>query len=142
ALRPRWHAQDDTAGHRGNIDVGTEDELRIGRQHLGVQVFAVALEAWIVGDLEHYVHVTTRPAARANVSDSAQRHVLTRRDTAGNVDGYFSIGADTAVAPALLARRADDAPFTLARGTGLDGDELSEERALGALHLARPATAR
>ena len=63
-----------------HLDRRAEHELRIGDEHLGVEILAVALEAWIVGDVEHDVDVAALAAALRRVADAAHRHVLTGRD--------------------------------------------------------------
>src|SRR5437764_5957549 len=107
ALRTRRYTQRDAAGHSGNVDVGTEHELCVRDQDLGIEIFSVALEARIVGHLEHHMDVAARATTGAHISHAAQRHVLTGSDAAGNVHGNVSIGADAAVSPALLAGRTD-----------------------------------
>src|SRR5205823_774879 len=111
-------------------------------QDLGIEIFSVALEARIVGHLEHHMDVAARATTGAHISHAAQRHVLTGSDAAGNVHGNVSIGADAAVSPALLAGRTDNAAFAFARRARRDRYELSEKRALRALDLTRAAAAR
>ena len=123
-------------GHRRYLDRGAEHQLRVGDEHLGVQILAVALEPLIVGHLEHHVHVAALAVADAGIAHPAQRHVLPR----GHAGRYLHldrlVAAHAPLAATLAARRLDDASLALAGGTGRNGDELPEERTLRATHFA------
>src|SRR5215212_6776513 len=81
------------------------------------------------------MHVTTRSTARAGISDAAQRHVLSCRDTSWNLDGYFLLRPQPSFAAALLARRLNHLSFATTRRTRRDRNELTEERPLRATNL-------
>src|SRR5262249_4142231 len=111
-------------------------ELRVRHEHLGIEVLAVSLEALVVRDFEHDVHIAPRRAARARVADAAQRHVLSSRDARGNRHRQLALTAHPAFAFTLLAWRCDDLSFAATVRTRSDRHELSEERPLHATHFS------
>ena len=142
ALRAGWHRHRRVPSDCRYAQLRAERELRIGHQHFGVEVLAVALEPRIVGDLEQDVYVAARSAARARVADAAQRHVLPGRDSRRDLDAQLMLAAYPSLAAAVLARRLHDPAFAVAGGTRHHRDELSEERALRAPYFALPAARR
>jgi hypothetical protein len=130
ALRSRWNGHRCVAGDRRHAELRAKDELRVRDKHLGVEIFPIALEARIVGDLEEHVNVSARPASCPGISHTAERHVLACGYTGRNVYRDFTLGSQATFTATLLAWRLDDSPFAMASGAWTDGDELAEERAL------------
>ena len=110
------HRHRRVARNRRNAQLGAKHELRVRDEHLGVEIFAVALEARIVGDLEQHVNVAARPASRSRVADAAQRHVLARRYARRNLDRDLALAAQSSFATTFLARRLNDASFAVTGG--------------------------
>src|SRR5687768_270213 len=124
-----------TARHHRDLDIRAERELRIRHEHLAVEIFAVALETWILFHFKDDEDVASWSAARSHVTDSAHRHVLTGRDSRRYADDDLLLAASAAFTSALLARRRDDAAFAGAGGARSDTYHLAEERPLRAAYF-------
>ena len=125
------------------VTVGTstsapEHELRVGDEHLAVEILAVALEARIFLDLEddEDVAASDRRAVRRCRHRASSCTDRSRRRRGFAPESVFSL-RDASFAPALLARRGDDGPFARARRTRRDADDLPEERASARAELRR-----
>ena len=68
ALRSGGNRQHHGAGDGRDGNLAAKHQLRIRHQHFRVQVFTVAVEARIFGNVEHYVHVAARTAANAGIA--------------------------------------------------------------------------
>src|SRR5919201_3056615 len=117
ALRSRWHAQNDAARDGRHGDLRAQNKLRVGREHFGVQILAVALEPWILRDFEDHVDIPAPPTAHPGIAYTAERHVLTGGNAGRNVNLDLTIRAYATVASTLLARRRDHCALAFARRT-------------------------
>src|SRR5665213_3382294 len=107
ALRTCGNAQRYRCRNRRNIHVSAECELRIGDENFSEEVLTVALKAFVLINFEDHEYVTARPATRTRISNSAQCHVLTGRDSRWNLDGHLLFRPHASFASAFLARRGD-----------------------------------
>src|SRR5215210_1493448 len=130
ALSSRRHMKGHARAHGGDLHIGAEDKLRICDKHFTIEIFAVTLETWVFLDLEYDEDVAASAAARPDISGTAHRHVLSSRDTSGNLDGDFLLLSHASLAAAFPAGRRNDGSFACARRTWSDADHLAKERAL------------
>src|SRR5207237_7025421 len=142
ALCSRRHLKTHAPGDHRHIDVGSERQLRIRHQHLGIKIFTLALETRIFLDLEHHQDVATRTTARADVADSAHRHVLTGGHSGGNPHHYLLLAAQPSLASALFAGSGDDGSLSGATRARRDAYDLTKKTSLRPSDFARSVTGR
>src|SRR6185503_1700543 len=93
ALGPSRYLKRYSAGDHLHVDVRAQRKLRVSDENLGVEIFAITLEALILFHLEHDEDVAARAATRTNVADAAHRHVLAGRDASRNPHQYLLLAA-------------------------------------------------
>src|SRR5712691_1862039 len=140
-LRPGLDLEHGGPVRRGDLHVAAQRRLAERDRQVEHQVVAVALEPWILGDVEHRDEIARRPVAWPRHALSAHREVVVVRDAGRHVNLHRLLGPDPAVAAALGARIRDHRALAAASGTRRDGDELPEHRARGAPHLPRASAA-
>src|SRR5260221_9006325 len=91
ALRARRHVKCHARCHSWDLDICTENKLRIRDEHLAVQIFAVTLETRVLFNFEYDENVAATTTAGADVAGSSHRHVLTGRNTGRNMNFDFFI---------------------------------------------------
>ena len=141
-LRALRNRQRQRASDTRHIDISAEYGLRIREQHFAIEIFAVALEAFIFDHFEDDDDITARTAAHPGIPHAAQMHVLPRRDAGRNLDLDVVLAALTPFSAARLTGRGNHHPFATARGTGRDAHELAKEALLRAAHFTLPSAGR
>src|SRR2546425_6383873 len=102
-LRPRLDLERRLAVRRRHADLGAERRLGEREREIDHEVVAVALEARILGDVEHRDPVAPRAVARARHALAAHPGGMMSRDARGHVDLDRLLGAHPPVALALGA---------------------------------------
>src|SRR2546428_1751022 len=138
-LRARLHLEHRLAIGSRNLELGTQRRLCEGDREIVHQVVAVPLEARILGDLERGDQVAWGAVAASGRTLPAHREVVMVGDTRWDVDLHRLLGPHPAVPLALGARVEDDRALPPANRAGGHRQELAEDGARAAAHLARPA---
>src|SRR5256886_15807033 len=101
------------------------------------QVVALALEPWILRDVEHGDQVAGRTIAGPGDAVSPHGEIVMVGDARGDVDLELLVGADASVALTLRTGLLDHRALPRAAGARRHGHELSEHGARGPAHFAR-----
>src|SRR2546430_699189 len=136
-LRPRVRLEGGGDVRRWDLNVRAERGVGEREWEVVDQIIAVALEARVVGDLQHGDQVPRRPVAGARHALAAHRQVVMLLDAGRDVDLDCLFGAHAPVALALGARLADHAALSRTARARRHGHELAEHGAGGAAYLAR-----
>src|SRR5207237_766545 len=120
-------------------DPNLRAEGRLGERDREVvnQVVALALEPWILGDVEDGDQVAGRTVAGPGDAVSPHGEVVMVGDARGDVDLELLVGADASVALTLRTGLLDHRALPRAAGARRHGHELSEHGARGPAHFAR-----
>src|SRR5205085_2863211 len=121
---------------RRHFRLKSQRRLRRVDLQLVDQVVLFACEEGVRRDRDVDVEVAWLAARRAGVPFAAEAHARAVADAGRDLDAEAARLPLAPGAPALRARVGDDAALSMALRAGADVDELSEEAAADAPHLA------
>src|SRR6266852_3407503 len=138
-LRARLHLERRGAVGGRYVQLRAERGLRKGERQVVNQVVAMALEARVVGDVEHRDQIAGWAVARTRHARAAHREIVMVGDAGGDVDLDTLLGAHATVALALGTRVLEHRAVARAAGARGQRNELAEHRPRGTPPFARAA---